>query len=339
MKLPPEQLGTHLKQRKAGLLPVYLLSGDEPLLVQEAGDQLRQTARALGFDEREVMHADNSFQWEELLDRTSSLSLFSEKLLIELHIPNGKPGPKGTEILNLCLQSPSPDTLILIFCPKLDANTQKSKWYKTVDKAGATLAFWPVEIERLPAWIQNRFQRANIQITADAVQLLTERVEGNLLAASQEIEKLQLLYPEQPITEEEIISSVADNSRYDLFTLADTALRGDSNRCLKILQGLKSEGTDATLILWALSRDLRTLVSLNHESGSGSLSEAQFKKHRIWGKRKGLINKALRRLSTKRLTSLLQRCSEVDQAIKGVKHQSPWILLTDITIEMAGGIR
>ena len=334
MKLAPEQLDAHFKQHP--LFPVYLLSGDEPLLVQEAGDKLRQTARQAGYNEREVLHADNSFQWEGLLERANSMSLFSEKQIIELHIPNGKPGTKGAEILGLYLKSPSPDTLLLIFCPKLDSSSQKSKWFKSVDNAGATLAFWPIELERLPAWVQARCKQFSMDITPDAVRLLTERVEGNLLAAVQEIEKLKLLYPDQRIGEEDVIGSVADNSRYDLFTLADTALKGDAGRCLKILQGLRSEGLDATLVLWALSRDLRTLASLNHESGSGQVPEALFKKHRIWGKRKALIGQALRRLPKSKLASLLQRCGEADQAIKGAKRLSPWILLTDIALEIAG---
>ncbi len=339
LKLNPEQLDSHLKQQSGQLLPVYLLSGDEPLLVQEASDKLRQAARASGFNEREVLHADAGFQWESLLERANSLSLFSEKQLIELHIPNGKPGPKGSEMLELYLRSPSPETLLIIFCPKLDSSAQKSKWFKGIDNAGATLAFWPIEIERLPGWIGNRFRQAGMDATAEAARLLAERVEGNLLAAIQEIEKLSLLYAGQRIDEEEIIASVADSSRYDLFTLTDTALKGDAGRCMKIVQGLQAEGMEPSLVLWALSRDLRTLTSLCHETGGGPPSEPQLKKHRIWGKRKKLIGQALRRHSLHSLGALLQSCGEADQAIKGAGHKAPWLLLTDITLALAADRR
>ncbi len=334
MKLNADQLDGHLQQQP--LLPVYLLAGDEPLLIQEAGDKLRQVARNAGFGEREVLHAEPGFQWESLLERANSLSLFADKQLLELHVGNGKPGPKGTDILDTYLRSPSPETLLLIFCPKLDASAQKSKWFKAVDAAGATLAFWPIEIDRLPGWISNRFRQSGVEATPEAARLLAERVEGNLLAAMQEIEKLKLLYSGQRITDQLIIDSVADSSRYELFSLADTALKGDARRCLKVLGGLQSEGMDATLVLWALSRDLRTLLSLSQEAGSHNpASESLLKKHRNWGKRKGLVSQTLRRHSAGGLAALLQRCSEVDQAIKGASRQSPWLLLTDITLGLA----
>ncbi|MCW8885238.1 MAG: DNA polymerase III subunit delta [Motiliproteus sp.] len=333
MKLNSDQLKSHLQQP---LRPVYLLHGDEPLLIQEASDLLRKTARDQGFLEREVLHAESGFQWESLLEKANSLSLFAEKQLIELHIPNGKPGPRGTDILVSYLKSPSPDTLLVIYCPKLDGSSQKSKWAKTVESAGAMITFWPIEVERLPAWIKGRFSQAGMEANPAAVQMLCDRVEGNLLAAIQEIEKLRLIYAGQAITEQEILASVSDSSRYDLFTLMDTALAGDQQRCVKIIQGLRAEGIEPTLVLWALSRDLRTLLNLSLETGGGSVSEPQFKKHRIWGKRKSLVNKALRRNSNTLLSTLLQKCGEVDRAIKGASQQSPWTQLTTILLLLAG---
>ena len=333
MKLNPDQLNNQLKQ---SLLPVFLLHGDEPLLIQESSDLLRQVARDQGYLEREVLHAESGFQWEQLLEKANSLSLFAEKQLIELHIPNGKPGPRGTEILCSYLQSPSPDTLLVIYCPKLDASTQKTKWVKAIEKSGALVTFWPIEIERLPGWIGGRFKQAGMNASAAAVQMLCDRIEGNLLAAIQEIEKLKLLYADQPIGEEEILASVSDSSRYDLFTLMDTALAGDQQRCVKIINGLRAEGTEPTLVLWALSRDLRTLLNLTRESNAGQISESLFKKHRIWGKRKSLINKALRRTPPTQLSKLLQDCTEVDRAIKGAVSTSPWNQLTSILLQLAG---
>ncbi|MEH6626097.1 MAG: DNA polymerase III subunit delta [Motiliproteus sp.] len=333
MKLNPDQLGSQLQKP---LLPVYLLTGDEPLLIQECSDSLRKAGREQGFIERDVLHAEPGFQWETLLEKANSMSLFSDKQLVELHIPNGKPGPKGSDILVSYLSSPSPDTLLIIYCPKLDGSAQKSKWFKAIDTAGATVTFWPIDIDRLPGWINGRLRQACVEATPSAVQMLTDRVEGNLLAAIQEIEKLKLIYSGQQITDEDILASVSDNSRYDLFNLVDTALKGGSARCLKILRGLQAEGVEPTLLLWAISRDLRVLLTLAHESQGSAITEPQFKKHRIWGNRKGLIGKALRRNSSQTLSLLLQNCSEVDRSIKGGNPTSPWILLTNIVLQLAG---
>nr|WP_255537818.1 DNA polymerase III subunit delta [Motiliproteus sp. SC1-56] len=310
-----------------------MLSGDEPLLIQEAADQLRQQARSNGYAEREVLHAEAGFQWESLLERANSLSLFSEKLLLELHIPNGKPGPRGSEVLETYLKTPSPDTLLLIYCPRLDASAQKSKWFKAIDQAGATLAFWPVEIQQLPRWIQQRCAQAGLEATTEAARLLAERVEGNLLAAIQEIEKLRLLHDTPTLTEEHVLGGVADSSRYDIFALTDAALQGDPGRCLKILQRLQTEGAEPSVALWALSRELRTLTAL----AAGPVNDVQFKKHRIFGKRKAQVNRALKRLRTETLSRLLQQCARADSAIKGRGAQPPWQQLTDIALGLATG--
>ncbi|MFT5721519.1 MAG: DNA polymerase-3 subunit delta [Motiliproteus sp.] len=331
MKLKPEQLGNHLKQP---LQPVYLLSGDEPLLVQEAGDKFRAAARDQGFSEREVFHADAGFSWEALLQSSQSLSLFSDKQLIELHIPNGKPGTKGAEMLSLMLASPSPDNLIVIYCPKLDAAAQRSAWFKSIDKAGVIIQFWPVETPRLPHWIEQRCQNAGLSIGADAAQLLADRVEGNLLAAAQEIEKLKLLDDGKPISIEQIIGGVSDNSRYNLFALIDAALEAKPSRGLKILQGLRAEGTDAIMLLGSLTWELRKLLELSQNPGS--ISEMQYKKHRIWGNRKTLVNQALRRLRTPQLSRMLQQCAAIDQAIKGMRPDDPWLLLSVLILELSG---
>ncbi|MEH6473796.1 MAG: DNA polymerase III subunit delta [Halopseudomonas sp.] len=330
MKIKPEQLNTQLKQP---LLPVYLLTGDEPLLIQEAGDQLRSSARQAGFSEREVFHADAGFSWESLLESSQSLSLFSDKQLIELHISNGKPG-KGSDTLTQVLAAPSPDNLLIIYCPKLDASAQRSAWFKAIDKAGAVIQFWPVEPQRLSSWIQQRCRTAGLTIDAGAAQLLADRVEGNLLAAAQEIEKLNLLNDGAPLSEELIIGGVADSARYDVFGLIDAALEAKSARCLKILQGLRAEGTDAIVVLGSLTWEVRKLLELSQQSGP--ISEAQYKKHRIWGKRKTLVSQALQRLKPSQLEQMLQQCAAIDQAIKGMRRDDPWQLLSAITLQLSG---
>ncbi len=331
MKLKPEQLSNHLKQP---LLPVYLLTGAEPLLIQEAGDLLRQTARQSGFNDRSVFHADAGFSWESLLQSSQSMSLFSDKQLLELHIPTGKPGSKGGPILTQLLESPSPDNLILIYCPKLDASAQRSSWFKAVDKAGAVLQYWPVEPQQLPGWIQQRCRTIGLSIDSDAAQQLADRVEGNLLAASQELEKLKLLSDSGSIDEALIAGGVADNARYDVYALIDAALEARPSRCLKILQGLRGEGIDAIVVLGSLTWELRKLLELNQQPGV--ISEAQYKKHRIWGKRKTLVSQSLRRLPPGTLQQMLQQCAVVDQSIKGMRRNDPWLLLNDISLRLAG---
>ncbi len=331
MKIKQEQLSSHVKQP---LQPVYLLCGDEPLLIQEAGDQLRASARNTGFSEREVFHADAGFSWERLLQSSQSLSLFSDKQLIELHIPNGKPGAKGGDMLAQILASPSPDNLILIYCPKLDAAAQRSAWFKAIDKAGVIIQFWPVEPQRLPGWIQQRCRHAGLSIDADAAQLLADRVEGNLLAAAQEIEKLKLINDGSPLNVEQIIGGVADNARYDLYGLIDAALEAKPARCLKMLQGLRAEGTDAIVLLGSLTWELRKLLELSQNSGP--ISDLQYKKHRIWGNRKTVINQALRRLKPHQLRQMLQQCAAIDLAIKGMRPDDPWLLLSILALELSG---
>lgn len=331
MKLKPEQLSSHLKQP---LLPVYLLTGDEPLLIQESGDQLRLSARENGFSDREVFHADAGFSWESLLQSSQSLSLFSDKQLIELHIPNGKPGAKGSTILTQLLQAPSPDNLLIIYCPKLDASAQRSAWFKAIDKAGAVLQYWPVEPQRLPGWISQRCRAAGLTIDPDAAQQLADRVEGNLLAAAQEIEKLKLLSSDGNLNQEAISGSVADNARYDVYALLDAALEAKPARCLKILQGLRSEGTDAIAILGSLTWELRKLLELSQQPGA--ISESQYKKHRIWGKRKTLVSQSLRRLRSNQLETMLQQCATTDKAVKGMCNDDPWLLLSTTYLQLAG---
>jgi len=333
MKLTAEQLDAHLQRL---LLPVYLLSGDEPLLIQEAATALRLAARQQGFAERETLHADSAgFHWESLLERANSLSLFSDKLLLELHVPNGKPGTVGAAILEQYLQSPSPDTLLLIYMPRIDASGQKARWFKSIEQTGATLAFWPVEASQLPGWINRRFRDAGLECTPGAAQLLAERIEGNLLAAVQEIEKLKLRQPGGPIDEEAILNAVADSSRYDVFALTDAALGADSERCLRILQGLRGEGVEATLVLWSLSREIRTLLELALECRGHPPTEAQCKKFRLWGKRKTLVARTVTRLAPQRLEALLQQCARTDHSIKGMVRHSPWDNLAMIVTALA----
>src|SRR5690606_34729471 len=217
-KLRPEQLGAALAKQ---LAPIYLVSGDEPLLIQESCDQIRAAARKNGFSERELYHVETSFDWNQLLSAANSLSLFAEKKIIELRMPSGKPGDKGGKILQEYAESPAPDNLLLIITEKLDGAVQKSKWFKAVESFGQHIQVWPVTAAQLPRWIGLRLQSAGLRADSDAIDLLVSRIEGNLLAAVQEIEKLKLLADNNHINYELMASVVADSARYDVFGLAD----------------------------------------------------------------------------------------------------------------------
>ncbi|MDO3381931.1 DNA polymerase III subunit delta [Gilvimarinus algae] len=332
-KLRPDQLGRALGER---LAPVYLVSGDEPLLVQEACDSIRAAARHQGFDERELHHVDAGFDWALLHNAASSLSLFASKKIIELRIPNGKPGDKGARALGEYAAAPSEDNLLLIVTGKLDATATRSKWYKALESAGVHLPVWPIDPPQLPRWIGQRLKQAGLETDSTAIELLASRIEGNLLAAVQEIEKLKLLAPEGKVGAELMASVVADSARYDVFGLADKALAGDARGAVKSLQGLKTEGTEAPAILWALTRDIRQLLQAAHLLGQGRHPDWTMKQAGIWTKRQGLAGNALRRLKAPQLQLLLRQASGIDRAIKGMRNADPWDELLDLVLNLAG---
>lgn len=332
-KLRPEQLATSLSKQLAS---IYLVSGDEPLLIQEACDAIRAAARKQGYSERELYHADSGFDWGQLLNAANSLSLFAEKKIIELRMPTGKPGDKGGKILQEYAQSPAPDNLLLIVTDKLDSATQKSKWFKSIEDAGQHVQIWPITTSNLPRWIGQRLQQAGLQADANAIELLCSRIEGNLLAAVQEIEKLKLIATESRISYELMASSVADSARYDVFGLCDKALHGDVRSAVKTLHGLKTEGTEAINILWALTRDIRILVQISQEISQGKSFEWAARQAGVWDKRQPLIQAALRRSKPAQLQQLLRKANGIDKAIKGMRNAEPWDELLDLVLNLAG---
>lgn len=332
-KLRPEQLGEHLHK---GVAPIYLVSGDEPLLIQEACDQIRAAARALGFAERELYHADASFDWGQLLSASNSLSLFSDKKILEVRLPSGKPGDKGSKALQEVAQSPSPDNLLLVVTGKLDRNVQKSKWLKALEGAGSHVQVWPINAAQLPRWIGQRLKAAGLRADSTAIDLLASRVEGNLLAAAQEIEKLKLLTSDSLVSTELMASVVADSARYDVFGLVDKALHGDARSAVKSLQGLRTEGTEPITLLWALARDIRALVQIAQAMNQGQTFDRAAQSAGVWNKRQPLMQSALRRLKPGQLQQLLRKANGVDKAIKGMRPANPWDELMDLTLNLAG---
>jgi DNA polymerase-3 subunit delta len=333
MNLRFDDLPNQLSQ---GLKPIYIISGDEPLQVGEACDAIRQQARGQGFTEREVMHVEKGFDWEQFLAASNSLSLFSDQRLIELRIPSGKPGDKGSKALQEYVANPAPDTVLLIIAGKIEKAAQKSKWYKALDAIAVSVQVWPVEAKMLPQWIRRRMQTKGMQPAADAVTLLAERVEGNLLAAAQEIDKLLLLHGEGPVDFAAMADSVADSARYDIYGLVDTALSGDSKRVVRMLAGLKAEGAETVLLLWALTREIRTLEAMTAQMEQGERLEQVMAKYRVWPKRKPLVNAGLRRHNRRTWLRLLQQAAQVDLMIKGRKTGNVWDELLQLCLMIAG---
>jgi len=333
MKLRYEQLDSHLQQ---GLQPIYLLSGDEPLQVMEAGDAIRRTAREQGFADREVLHVEGGFDWGNLLAASDSMSLFAEQRLIELRMPSGKPGKEGGKVLVEYAANPPPDTLLLITCGKLDRSAQNSKWYKSLDKAGVTLIAWPVEPKALPGWVMHRMRSRGMQPTPEAAQMLAERVEGNMLAAAQEVEKLLLLYGESAIDADQVEQGVADSARYDIFELVDTALLGDTVRTARVVEGLRGEGVEPVLVLWAMLREIRAMAQMADALQQGGSVDAVMEQQRVWNKRKAPVRAGLQRHNLKRWQLLLRRAGRIDRMIKGIESGNPWDELLQLALLMAG---
>lgn len=332
-KLRPEQLTSALKQQ---LAPVYLVCGDETLLVQETCDLIRNSARQQDFLERIIYNVDKSFEWHELLTEANSLSLFAEKKILELRIENGKPGDRGSKALVEYCANPSPDNLLLVVTPKIDGNTQRGKWFKTLEKSGVVIQVWPVTEHQLPQWLDHRLRNNGLSASRDTVSLLASRVEGNLLAAAQEVEKLKLMAIDGQVSTGMITGMVSDNARYDVFSLVDKALHGDTKAAVKCLHGLRNEGTDGITILWALAREIRTLLQVCHTINQGKHFDWAAKKAGVWDQRKGVIKTALRRNNEMQLQLLLRKANAVDKTIKGARNADVWDELLDLTLNLCG---
>lgn len=332
-KLYPEKLAGQLS---GTLAPLYIVSGEEPLLVQEACDTIRLAAREKGFTERELYHIDPKFDWGQLHNAANSMSLFSEQKILEVRMPTGKPGDKGGKALVEYANAPAPDNLLLIVTGKLDGSVQRSKWFKALDKVGMHVATWPIDAVKLPRWITQRLSQAGLSAGSGAAELLASRIEGNLLAAVQEIEKLKLLATDGKVSTELMASVVADSARYDVFGLSDKALNGDTPGAVKTLHGLKSEGTEAIPILWALTRDIRQLLQVAQATEQGKHLDTALKQAGIWAKRQPLAKNALRRLKAARLEQLLRQANGIDRAIKGMRSGAVWDELLDLVLNLSG---
>lgn len=333
MKLKGEQLEGALKR---GLAPVWLISGDEPLLGDEAAAQIRAVARAQGYDERQSFQVEPGFDWRAWLAGFDSLSLFASRRLVELRLPTGKPGVEGGKALESWAARPPAETILLVTAPKLDRATLASKWAGALEQAGALLQTAPPPLERLPDWIGARLGRHGLKAERDTLAWLAARVEGNLLAAHQEIEKLALLVPPGPLDMATARNSVADVARYDVSDLSDAFLKGDAARFCRVLDGLQAEGEALPYVLSVVGSEIRTLYRLAAGLARGGRLPALMQEARVWDSRQGLVERALKRASHARLTWAMQALARLDRAAKGLLREDAWDELKQLGLALMG---
>ena len=332
MKLYPNQLNDHLKK---SLAPIYLVSGDDPLLVDEAVLAIRNTAEHAGFSEREVWHAERGFDWNNLLESSQSLSLFSQQKIIELRLPTGKPGDQGSKLLSALAQSLSDQILLLVVTGKLEASSQRSKWVKALESAGVMITIYPLESRELPAWINQRLKNHGLAAGPGVLDMLAWHFDGNLLAAAQEVEKLALLFKGQ-LEVDDLSESLSENARFNVFKLTDSCLAGDVIASSRILRNLKAEAVAPVLVLWALSREARGLGQMARDIQAGKALEQVLQSHGVWSKRRPAIKAALGRLKPVTCSRLLQRAARTDRVIKGRLPGDAWQTLQDLVLAFCG---
>ena len=332
MRLRPDQLAAHLRKTLALL---YLVFGEEPLQALEAADAIRAAARERGH-ERDCLTVETGFDWNSLRQQACSPSLFAPLRLLELRMGNAKPGDAGAQALSAYAARPPEDIALLITAGKLDWNTQKSRWFAALDEAGVVVAAAPVEPQQLPGWIERRLRSRGLDPVPEAVTLLAERVEGNLLAAAQEIEKLALLADDRELTAQAVLAAVGDSARYSIYDFVDAALLGQPERVARILDGLRDEGIEPVLVNWALHQESRRLAMLAFARSRGQSLEAALAEQKVWEKRKPLLRQASQRLALTGCRRLLRACARTDRTIKGAETGSPWNALLANGLRLAG---
>lgn len=336
MQLRHDALDAHLAK---SLAPLYVITSDEHLLALEAADKIRKTARAQGLTEREVLIVERYFKWGELLAANQSQSLFGDRKLIELRIPTGKPGKDGGQALQEYVGALSPDNVTLITLPKLDWQTQKSAWVSALQQAGVYIDIPLVERAHLPAWIGTRLTAQRQSADRQSIDFIADRVEGNLLAAHQEIQKLALLHPEGKLSFEQVQDAVLNVARYDVFKLNEAMLAGDATRLVRMIDGLKGEGEALPLVLWAMAEEIRTLLKIKAGAAQGKAVGMLLKEFRIWGPREKLMEPAVRRLKLSTLEAALQEAAQIDKMVKGLRAKAfagdAWDALLQLGLKVA----
>ena len=336
MNLKPEQLPQHLQGK---LAPLYVVHGDEPLLALEAADRIRAAARKAGYAEREVFTVETGFNWSNLLFAGNSLSLFGSMRLLDIRIPSGKPGIEGAKVIQEFCSALPQDTVTLVTLPKLERQAQNSQWFKALAQDGVVVTVYQVERSRLPQWIQQRLAAQGQQADADTLTFLADSVEGNLMAAQQEIQKLALLLPQGRLSFEQVKDAVLDVARYDVFKLGDVMLAGETARFARMVEGLRGEGEAPTLVLWALTQEIRALTRIKQGQRTGMAMGQLMRAARIWESRQPLVEKALRRVAEPTLKLALQRAASLDKLIKGLRAGDVWDELLQLGLLLTANAR
>ncbi len=339
MQLAPDRLAAQLAR---GLKPLYTVFGDEPLLAQEAGDAIRAAARAAGCTERKVFTVSGAhFDWSSVLAAAQSSSLFAERQLLEIRIPSGKPGKEGSEALQRYCERLCDEVVGLVQLPRLDGQQTRSAWFAALDSHGVTVRVDPVERAALPAWLAQRLARQGQRVQAgdagrQTLAFFADRVEGNLLAAHQELQKLALLYPEGELSFEQVEATVLDVARFDVFKLGEAVFAGQPARALRMLDGLHAEGEAAVLVHWTLADDLRALARAQAALADGRPLPLALREARVWGAKERLFERALPTFDAPTLARLVDAASTVDGIVKGLRHPDwpldPWDALRRLVL-------
>ena len=330
MNVRPDQLKSVITR---SVYPVYMVSGDEPLQQMESLDMIRSYLREQDFSEREVLDVDAQFDWQRLMDEAASMSLFATRRIVELRLPTGKPGRQGSQALKEYLERPPEDTVLIVNAGKVDGSAKKSAWFKTIDQNGVVVQFWPVPVERLSGWLAKRFKMRDMDADADVLSYISQHVEGNLLAADQEIEKLYLLLGPGKINYADVAEAVTSQSRYSVFELVDMLLTGNTSRVIKILAGLKAEGVVPVVVNWALAKDIRLLSQV-----AADISSAAFilKRSGVWESRVAMFKSCLSRHRKRSFDMMLKRCAYIDAVSKGMIDANVWDEIETLCVRLAG---
>ena len=332
MKLTPDQLPSQLSK---GLASVYFVTGNEPLIVGETIDAIRAEARRQGFEERESHAADGRFDWDTVTSGLDNLSLFYSRKIVEVRLVTGKPGKQGGAAIVDIISNLPPDTLFIFSSPQIDKRTAGTKWAKSLQTAGVWVEVRPLPREQLPAWIGKRMRAAGLECDPEGLEIMAARTEGNLLAAQQEISKLELLADDRHITADIVRNSVADGARFDVFQLADAAVGQEAARAIRILYGLRKEGIAAPLTLWALAKEANALANLWSRLDQGMPLPRAMSDARIWQSRQGMYTKALRAHNEASIRQLIVGAGLVDRTVKGARHGQPWNALLELVLLIA----
>jgi len=331
MQIKAHQLTATLQR---GLSPIYLVAGEEPLLIQECCDQIREAAKTRGFVEREILQVERGFDWSEL-QHVAAPSLFATQKVIDLRLRTGKPGREGAKVLSEWADDPDPNLVLLVSCEQWDASSRKSKWAGRLEKAGQRVDIWPIKAQELPAWLEQRMRQHGMQPEPEVVRILADRLEGNLLAAQQEIDRLALIKGEGIVTVDDVMRVVADSSRFDAFALAEHMLSGNLRDGLRVAAGLKRMDTPLPLLLGALLRELKTTEAFRLAMRGGEQESIVFRRLNVWFNRQNVVRAAARRLDTRKLFDAFKLLSLIDRQSKGRAAGDPWQSIDTLLLRLS----